>query len=195
MHERPRGPIHRQIPEGDNRPRLTCRDCGFILYENPKVVVGTVSSWQGRVLMVRRAIEPRRGYWTLPAGFMERGETSEEGALRETWEEARAKVELDGLLAVYNVPRVSQVQLFYRGRMKNESYAAGPESLEVALFSWAEIPWRELAFPTVEWALNHWYAVADQRRFFTYTNPEGESGDLPSYVSNQTSTPKPGRGR
>lgn len=179
------GPIHRRIPEGDSLPRLVCNDCGFVLYENPKVVVGTVSSWQGKVLMARRAIEPRRGYWTLPAGFMEKDESSEQGARRETWEETRAEVALDGLLAVYNIVRVSQVQLFYRAKLLKEHIAPGPESLEVALFNWSDIPWRELAFPSVEWALHHWHAVRDQAKFFTFTNPEGASGDLPAFVARQ----------
>lgn len=147
------GPVHRRVPEGDDRPRLTCRDCGFILYENPKIVVGSVVVDGDQILLCRRAIEPRRGFWTLPAGYLELAETSEEGALREAWEEARARIALDGLLAVFNVPRISQVQLIYRARLVEPGFEAGPESLEVDLFSWERIPWAELAFPTVHWAL------------------------------------------
>jgi ADP-ribose pyrophosphatase YjhB (NUDIX family) len=179
------GPVHRRVPPGDNRPRLVCDDCGFVNYQNTKVVVGTVSSWQGKVLLVKRAIEPRKGCWTLPAGFLEEHETSDAGAARETFEEACARVRLDGLLAVYSVPRMSQVHLYYRGHLIDGSHAAGSESLDAKLVEWAHIPWRELAFPTVEWALNHWFAVRDQARFFTFTNPEGEAGDLPSFVARQ----------
>ncbi len=133
------------MPEGDDRERLVCRDCGFIHYENPKVVVGTVATWQGRFLICRRDIDPRRGFWTIPAGYLELGETTAEGALREAWEEARARLEIDALLAVYNIPRISQVQLIYCGRLSTPEVAAGPETQEVGLFDWAEIPWDRIA--------------------------------------------------
>lgn len=179
------GPVHRRVPPGDNRERLVCDDCGFVLYENPKVVVGTVSSFEGGVLLVRRAIEPRRGLWTLPAGFLERHESGEDGALRETHEEAGVHVELEGLLAVYSVVRVSQIQLFYRARMHGPALAPGPESLEARLWPWEEIPWHDLAFPTVEWALRHWRESLSEDPPRTRTNPPGELGDLPSYVERQ----------
>ncbi|HET6184187.1 MAG TPA: NUDIX hydrolase [Acetobacteraceae bacterium] len=152
----------RRVPEGDDRERLVCPDCGHIAYENPKIVVGAVVASQGRVLLCRRAIEPRRGFWTLPAGYMELGETVEEGAMREAWEEARARIELDGLLSVFSISRISQVQIIFRARFADEaagaapSFAAGPESLEVKLFRWDEIPWSDVAFPTVRWALDRW---------------------------------------
>src|SRR4051812_44230446 len=122
----------RTVPPGDDRERLTCPECGFVVYENPKIVVGSVVSEGGRILLCRRAIEPRRGYWTLPAGYMEMAETVEEGARREAWEEARARI----------------------------AFEAGPESLEVQLFGWDEIPWGEIAFPSVHWALRRWQEIA-----------------------------------
>ena len=150
-----RGPAVRQIPEGDNRERMICADCGFILYDNPKIVVGSVVRWGERILMCRRAINPRRGFWTLPAGYLELNESTSAGAEREAWEEAQAKIAIESLLAIYDIPRISQVQLIYRARLVDEAVAAGPESLEVALFGWDEIPWDEIAFPSVRWALHH----------------------------------------
>ena len=114
----PSGPSVRRIPDGDDRERLVCPDCGFISYENPKVVVGSVALWDDTILMCRRAIPPRVGYWTLPAGYLETGETTEAGAVRGAWEEARAQIEIDTLLAVYNIPRISQVQMIYRAILR-----------------------------------------------------------------------------
>lgn len=149
------GPSVYRIPDGDDRERLTCPNCGWIDYRNPKIVAGAVVvAEDGRVLLCKRAIEPRSGHWTLPAGYMELGETPEEGAAREVWEEARARITLDGLMAVYSVPRISQVQLLFRARLVGNAFEAGPESLEVRLFGWDEIESMELAFPTVRWALN-----------------------------------------
>ena len=150
-----RGPSVRRIPEGDNRERMTCAECGFVLYDNPKVVVGSVVRWGERILMCRRSINPRRGYWTLPAGYLELNESTSAGAEREAWEEAYAHIQIEGLLAIYDIPRISQVQLIYRARLLDEAVAAGPESLEVALFAWDEIPWAEISFPSVRWALHH----------------------------------------
>jgi ADP-ribose pyrophosphatase YjhB (NUDIX family) len=166
----------RRVPDGDNRPRLVCDHCGFISYENPKVVVGSVCSWDDRVLLCRRAIEPRLGYWTLPAGYLELHETTAAGAVREAWEEACASIEIDGLLAVYNIPRISQVQVIYRARLLSADVAAGPETQAVALFRWDEIPWDDLAFPSVRWALHHHREIADQAVFAARTNPPGEFG-------------------
>ena len=151
----PRGPSLRGIPEGDNRERMICADCGFVLYDNPKIVVGSVARWGDRVLLCRRSINPRRGFWTLPAGYLELNEATTAGAEREAWEEAQAKIQIEGLLAIYDIPRISQVQLIYRARLLDEAVAAGPESLEVRLFGWDEIPWDDLAFPSVRWALHH----------------------------------------
>jgi ADP-ribose pyrophosphatase YjhB (NUDIX family) len=151
----PRGPSVRRIPEGDNRERMICAECGFVLYDNPKIVVGSVPRWGERILMCRRAINPRKGFWTLPAGYLELNEATSAGAEREAWEEAQARIAIEGLLAIYDIPRINQVQLIYRARLIDEAVAAGPESLEVALFGWDEIPWAEIAFPSVRWALNH----------------------------------------
>jgi ADP-ribose pyrophosphatase YjhB (NUDIX family) len=168
----------RAVPEGDSHARLVCADCGFINYENPKVVVGAVCSWGERILMCRRAIEPRKGYWTLPAGYMELNETTADGARREAWEEARARIELDGVLAVYSIPRLSQVQVIYRARLASAEIEPGPESAEVALFLWEEIPWPDLAFPSVRWALDHFRQSLHQPGFPTQGNPPGELGNF-----------------
>jgi ADP-ribose pyrophosphatase YjhB (NUDIX family) len=146
----------RRIPEGDDRERLMCPDCGHVAYENPKVVVGSIVAEGDTVLLCRRAIEPRHGFWTIPAGYMEMGETVEEGARREAWEEARARITLDGVLAVYSIARLGQVQVIFRARMAEPGFEAGPESLEVRRFAWSEIPWDDLAFPSVRWALRAW---------------------------------------
>lgn len=165
----------RRVPDGDNRPRLVCDSCGFISYENPKIVVGSVCTKDDRILLCRRAIDPRRGYWTLPAGYLEVHETTMDGAMREAQEEACAQIEIDALLAVYNVPRISQVQVIYRARLVS-AVAAGPESEEVGLFHWDEIPWHDLAFPSVHWALHHYREVREQAVFVARTNPPGEDG-------------------
>ena len=121
------------VPTGDDRDRHVCPACGTVHYQNPKVVVGSVCTLGDRLLLCRRAIPPRRGFWTIPAGYLELGETAEEGAVREAWEEARARIELEGLLAVYSVRRIDQVQLLYRARLLDAAVEAGPESLEVRL--------------------------------------------------------------
>jgi len=151
-----RGPSILTVPEGDNRQRMVCPDCGFINYENPKIVVGAVCLWQDQFLLCRRAINPRRGFWTLPAGYLELNEATAMGAVREAWEEAQARIVIDGVLAVYDIPRISQVQIIYRAHLDAPAFAAGAESLEVKLFAWDEIPWDELAFPSVRWALDHY---------------------------------------
>jgi ADP-ribose pyrophosphatase YjhB (NUDIX family) len=161
-------------PEGDDRDRQVCTTCGFINYVNPRIVAGSVvTAADGRILMCRRAIEPRRGFWTLPAGFMEERETTREAAMREAREEARARITIDALLAVYDIPRISQVQMMFRASLAEPSFEAGPESLEVALFDWDEIPWKDLAFPSVVWALRHWREVRGQDGFVPFGNPDG----------------------
>ena len=167
------GQFARRIPPGDDRERLVCRDCGFVLYENPRVIVGAVVHHEGRILLCRRAIPPRAGFWTLPAGHLELHESPAEGACREAWEEARARIAIEALLAVYTIPHLSQVQLMYRARLVNPAeIAAGPESQEVALFAWEAIPWPELAFPSVHWALEHYHQTRDRSGFAPYANPE-----------------------
>ena len=153
------------VPADDNRERAVCGACNTVHYENPLNVVGTVPVWGDQVLLCRRAIEPRYGLWTLPAGFMELGETVAEGALRETVEEAGAKVELQELLTMINVVRVGQVHLFYRARMTDTSLDPGPETLEARLFQEHEIPWDQIAFRTVRDTLKHYYACRGSGRF------------------------------
>ncbi|MFM9968952.1 MAG: NUDIX hydrolase [Burkholderiales bacterium] len=151
-------PVAYRIPEGDNLPRHLCEVCGTIHYVNPKLVVGALPEWEGKILLCRRAIEPQRGYWTLPAGFMELGETTEQAALRETLEEANARVELHDLFTMLSVPHLGQVHLFYRARLLDLDFSAGSESLDVALFDESEIPWKDLAFRTVSTTLKHYLA-------------------------------------
>lgn len=174
----PSGPSVRAVPDGDTQERLICPDCGFINYENPKIVVGAVALWEKKILLCRRAIPPRRGYWTLPAGYMELHETPIDGACREAWEEARARLDMRGLLAVYSIPRISQVQLIYLANLVSADVAAGEESLEVGLFGWDEIPWDDIAFPSVVWALNHYAEIQDASDFTPRGNPPGEFGDM-----------------
>lgn len=166
----------RRIPDGDNRERLVCGDCGFVSYENPKIVVGSVIVWDDRILLAKRDIHPRKGYWTLPAGFMEMHETTAEGAAREAWEEACARIEIDALLAVYNIPRIGQVQMMYRARLADGKFAAGEESSEVGLFAFDDIPWDQLAFPSVVWALRHWNEVRHLPDFVPFGNPPDDHG-------------------
>jgi ADP-ribose pyrophosphatase YjhB (NUDIX family) len=168
-----RGPSVRGVPEGDNRERMICADCGYVLYDNPKIVVGSVARWGERILLCRRSIEPRYGYWTLPAGYLELNESASAGAEREAWEEAHARIEIEGLLAIYDIPRISQVQLIFRARLLDEAISAGPESLEVGLFAWDEIPWPDLAFPSIRWALQHDREAQLSRDFTTRINPPG----------------------
>jgi ADP-ribose pyrophosphatase YjhB (NUDIX family) len=178
MTERDKGPRLRAVPSGDNRERLVCPDCNYIVYENPKVVVGVVATWEDKLLMCRRAIDPRRGFWTLPAGFLEMGETPEEGAVREAWEEARAELEIVDLLALYSLRHISQLQLFFRARLLSPDVSAGPESEEVGLFDFDDLPSGELAFPSVRWAIDHFQQVRDADGFAAFRNPAGHGGDM-----------------
>ena len=171
------GPSVRKIPDGDTIERLVCPDCGFVNYDNPKIVVGAVCSWQGRILLCRRAIDPRRGFWTIPAGYLEHHETTEAGAAREAREEACTEIVIDGLIGVYTIPRISQVQLIYRAELADGSFDAGAETLELALFDWADIPWNDLAFPSVRWALDHWREIGSQTHWPPFANPPGEDGN------------------
>jgi ADP-ribose pyrophosphatase YjhB (NUDIX family) len=172
-----RGPSRREIPAGDSRERLVCPDCGFIQYDNPKVVVGAVCSWGDRVLLCRRAINPRKGFWVFPAGYLELHESTLDGAVREVREEACTEVDIDALLAVYTIPRISQVQLIYRARLRSPDFQPGPETVEAGLFAWDDIPWDDLAFPTVRWALRHHRESRGLAAFPPWSNPPGESPD------------------
>lgn len=146
------------IPDGDNRLRHVCLQCNTIHYQNPKMVVGCLPEWEDKILLCKRAIEPQYGLWTLPAGFMENNETTQQGALRETMEEAGARVEIQHLFTLYNLPYISQVYLMFRARLLDLDFAAGPESLEVRLFSEDEIPWDQIAFRTIEQTLRLYFA-------------------------------------
>jgi len=155
-------PLTVSVPEGDNRPRFVCTHCGTIHYQNPKMVIGSIPVWEQdgelKVLLCKRAIEPRYGYWTLPAGFMENGETTSAAAARETEEEAGANVELGHLFTLLNVVHVHQVHMFYLARLVDLDFAPGIESLDVQLFSESEIPWSDLAFPTIRTTLELFFA-------------------------------------
>ena len=149
-------PVKQKIPTGDNRPRHVCVNCNTIHYQNPKIVAGTLPIYQGKILLCKRAIEPRLGYWTLPAGFMENQETTSEAALRETWEEAEAKVTLDGLYTVMDIPHIDQVHIFFRATLIDGVFGVGEESLDTKLFTPEEIPWSEISFPTVAQTLKQY---------------------------------------
>lgn len=155
--------VQLQIPEGDNRQRKVCTTCEYIHYENPKNVVGCLLEWQGKVLLCKRAIEPRRGFWTLPAGFMENHESTIEGAAREAYEEALARCDELRLFSVYNLPRISQVYLMFIGQLRDGFARANEETLEVRLFNQSDIPWSELAFPVVSETLTRYYEMREQR--------------------------------
>lgn len=147
------GPVTRKVPAGDNLPRYVCDACQEIHYQNPKIVAGCIPEWEGKILLCRRAIEPRSGLWTFPAGFMETGESTEQAAARETFEEAQADVEITSLYAVFSLPHINQVYMVFRGRMRGPAFQAGTESLEVQLFDHESIPWDQIAFPVVREAL------------------------------------------
>lgn len=179
-----------RVAPGEDKERDVCDHCGFIDYRNPKIVAGAVVAHaeggpphgpgavpleQVSILLCKRAIEPRRGYWTLPAGFMELGESTEDASRRETFEEAGAEIEVDGLLAMYDILPRGQVHIYRRARLKG-GFSAGEESLEVELFRWADIPWDQISFETVRWALAHWLDSRERELFAPYTNPDGQIG-------------------
>jgi ADP-ribose pyrophosphatase YjhB (NUDIX family) len=149
--------VVKRVPPGDSLPRWVCDECGEIHYQNPRLVIGSIPEYEGRVLLCRRAIEPRYAYWTLPAGFMENDETAAQAALRETLEEAGANVELGAPFSLVSVPRVNQVHLFYLARLVDLEFKPGEETLEVVLFDEQKIPWNEIAFRTVGYTLKRWF--------------------------------------
>src|SRR5271170_3803245 len=163
--------VQLRVPEGDHLPRYVCEACGTIHYQNPRLVVGCVPEHEGSILLCRRAIEPRRGFWTVPAGFMENGETLQQAAARESHEEALAEVEIGSLLAVVHVLHAEQVHVFFRAALPEARFAAGIESLEVALFDAASIPWDDIAFPSTDFALRRYLedraGGADSHHFTT----------------------------
>lgn len=158
-------PVVRKIPQQDDRPRFVCERCDVVHYENPKIVTGCLPVWEDRVLLCKRSIEPRRGYWTLPAGFMELDETSIEGAIRETWEEATARVEVQGLYSMFNLPHINQVYIMFRSRLLDLDFRPGRESEDVQLFREEDIPWDDLAFTTIRQTLRFYFQDRPSNRY------------------------------
>lgn len=163
-------PLTRKVPPGDHLPRFVCTHCGAIHYQNPKLVVGCVPEWEGKVLLCRRAIDPRKGYWTLPAGFMENGETVEQAAARESREEALADVEILPPLALVSVPHINQVHLMFRAKLRGGRHGVGAETSETALLAESEIPWPEIAFPSVHYTLERFFADRRAGHFGFHTS-------------------------
>ncbi|MFT6435847.1 MAG: ADP-ribose pyrophosphatase YjhB (NUDIX family) [Candidatus Azotimanducaceae bacterium] len=157
--------VSHRTPLGDNRPRYICDDCDHIHYQNPRIIAGCLPVHGDRVLLCKRAIEPRKGWWTLPAGFMENGETTAEGALRETREEANANAEIIEIYTMFSLPHISQVYMFFRAQLLDLDFSAGEESLEVALFAEHEIPWDEIAFPAITKTLEHYFEDRKRNEF------------------------------
>jgi ADP-ribose pyrophosphatase YjhB (NUDIX family) len=155
-------PVSFKVPAGDSLPRHVCDACNTIHYQNPRLIVGCIPEWEDRILLCRRGIEPRHGLWTVPAGFMENGETTGQGAVRETLEEANARVEVGPLYAIYNIPHINQVYMLFRARLLDTDFSPGAETLETRLFDERDIPWEEIAFLSVRNTLTHYYA--DRRK-------------------------------
>ena len=157
-----------KTPEGDSRLRHVCEACNIVHYQNPKIVAGCIPVWDNRLLLCKRAIEPRYGLWTLPAGFMENGESTEQAAARETLEEACASVVKLKLYGVFSIPQINQVYMMFRASLQSEDYHSGPESLDVRLFEEHEIPWDELAFPVVKLTLERYFQDIKAEHFPVY---------------------------
>ncbi len=172
-------PVQTRVPPGDSLPRAVCDACGAIHYRNPKLVVGALPEWEDRILLCRRAIEPRHGKWTLPAGFMENHETVAAAALRETREEANARVELGAMYTLLSVPHISQVHVIYRARLLDLDFAPGEETLEVALFREEDIPWDDIAFRTIAVTLRHYFA---DRRAGDFGFHTGDVAPPPGFI-------------
>jgi ADP-ribose pyrophosphatase YjhB (NUDIX family) len=157
-----------KIPADDNRQRQVCEDCGVIHYRNPKIIGGCLLTWEDKVLLACRSIQPRKGFWTLPAGFMELGESVAEGAARECWEETRSRPVNMQLYGIFSMPRISQVYMMYRGEVSKGEYAIGEESSDVGLFAEADIPWNDLAFPIVTQTLRQFFADRADKQFSVF---------------------------
>ena len=166
--------VESRVPPGDHLPRFVCDSCGTIHYQNPRLIVGCVPEYEGKILLCRRAIEPRLGYWTFPAGFMENRETVQQAAARESLEEAQAHVEVGSLLAVVHVLEAHQVHIFFRALLPQPQFGISPESLEVGLFAWDGIPWDAIAFPSARWALNAWRQAGTGMLGAPFGNPSDD---------------------
>lgn len=175
-----------RIPEGDSLPRYVCDTCHTIHYQNPKIVVGCIPQWEDQILLCRRAIEPRHGFWTLPAGFMENGETTTQAAARETLEEAQATVEIGALYSLFNIPHISQVHLFFQARLLEPHFGAGMESLEVKLFAEEELPWEQIAFASVRQTLQ---LFVSERKNETFGFHMGDIQPHPDHQTLYSATP------
>ena len=163
-------PVRIKVPSGDNRPRHVCDSCNTIHYLNPKIVTGTLPIWEDQVLLCKRAIEPRYGLWTLPAGFMEIGETTEEAAERESREEANANLKIQQLYTIISLPHIDQVYMLYRAQLSNLEFYPGDETLEVKLFQEEQIPWQELAFRTIHFTLQRFFEDRRKGHFPLHTH-------------------------
>ena len=181
--------LQKKIPPGDNRPRFVCGSCNTIYYQNPKIVTGCLAEWENKVLMCRRAIIPRQGLWTLPAGFMENGETVVEAAIRETYEEANASVEIIDLFTIFNLPHVNQVYMMFRARLRDLNYRPGEESLEVDLFDETQIPWDRLAFATIHHTLHLYFHDRQSGHFGFHMGDIIKIGDHASLVERRSNPP------
>jgi ADP-ribose pyrophosphatase YjhB (NUDIX family) len=157
--------VELRVPADDNRARHICTACGIIHYQNPRMVIGSIPEWEDKILLCRRAIEPRYGYWTLPGGFMENGESAGGAAIRETLEEANARIEIIDLYSMYSLPYIDQVHMLFRARLLDLNFGPGSESLEVRLFAEDEIPWTELAFRPIRYSLEHYFSELSKDAF------------------------------
>lgn len=173
------GPREKRFLKEEGRERTICPECDFILYENPKIVAGVVPIFNDQILLCQRAIEPRKGYWTLPAGFLEMGESIEEGARREAFEEAHLELEIGPLLGFYTIRRIGQIHFYYRAKVLEPNFKAGSETTAVELFDYEKIPWDNLAFFTVKWALEDHQKKPHGQEFWPSQNPMPRNADPP----------------
>ena len=162
--------LHYKKPAGDTHIRILCKNCNDIVYQNPKIVTGSVCSYEDKILLCKRAIDPQKGLWTLPAGYLEVNESTEDGAIREAYEEAYAKIEIINLLAIYSLKHISQIQIIYEAKLISPNIKPGIESLDVGLFKWDEIPWSDLAFESVEWALKNFKERQNLNTFIVFNS-------------------------
>lgn len=180
--------VELRTPADDTRPRYICTACGIIHYQNPRMVIGSIPEWEDKILLCRRAIEPRYGLWTLPGGFMENGESTGAAAIRETLEEACARIEIIDLYSMYSLPYIDQVHMLFRARLLDLEFAPGQESLEVKLFAESEIPWAELAFRPVRYSLEHYFSERKKGTFSLHVDELGPPDYPPDSKLNNINT-------